>query len=328
MESWLSWPYMERSGIQEENYFPLAFSSWRQGEVVYGANVSMTTYNYIMDASVLGGLDSEPDIEALVNALYDYEEKAMYMRFCEGSDILEMFLEGSEDFWGMLDWEAGRCDFSGELFQKMMEVAKRYAYDENQECPILASDEPCHSLILFPSPSVKKQLGRVEVGVMFEDGCHAKVISAYQILAINANSTKKEGAWEFISYLLGEEGQRLIAVDATPVNREIFQEELVSYLEGWSREDGPRGVGSSYLFKGKYVKEMRDVYKSDITEEWIEAYIRCAEEARPLPVRTKPVLNVIREEAEDYFSGMKSLDEVIGIMENRVQLYLNEHKIG
>lgn len=52
---------------------------------------------------------------------------------------------------------------------------------------------------------------------------------------------------------------------------------------------------------------------------------KAAEDARPLPVRTKPVLEVTCEEAEDYFNGMKSLEEVIPVMENRVRLYLNEN---
>lgn len=43
-----------------------------------------------------------------------------------------------------------------------------------------------------------------------------------------------------------------------------------------------------------------------------------------------PVLDklsgIICEEASYYFSGAKSLDEVIGIMESRAQLYFNENK--
>lgn len=35
------------------------------------------------------------------------------------------------------------------------------------------------------------------------------------------------------------------------------------------------------------------------------------------------VLNIIMEEADAYFNGQKSLDEVVGIMQNRVQLYLD-----
>ena len=318
-------PYMESSGIKEEDYFPLAFSSWRRDEKIYGINVDVVTYCYSMERSVLGGDSGEPDIETLVDALYGHDDRAMYMRFSGAGDILELFLEGSEDLWGMIDWEEGRCDFGGELFAKMMEVAKRYAYDENLEYPILASFDTCDSLLAFQPPSMLEEMGRVNVGVMFDDGCYPVVNSTYQILSVNANSRQKQGAWEFIAWLLGEEGQQvLMRNDGVPVSRKAFREKIDEDRE--VLENGhPVWVGSSYLVRGKYVDEMREIKEEDITEEWIEAFIKAAEDARPLPVRTKPVLEVIREEAEDYFNGMKSLEEVISIMENRVQLYLNEN---
>ncbi|HBA46590.1 MAG TPA: hypothetical protein DCZ91_02070 [Lachnospiraceae bacterium] len=96
-------PYMEGSGIKEEDYFPLAFSSWRRDEKIYGINVTVFTHCYSMDLSVLGGNGGEPDIETLVDALYGYEDRAMYMRFSEAGDILRLFLEGSENLWGMID---------------------------------------------------------------------------------------------------------------------------------------------------------------------------------------------------------------------------------
>lgn len=318
-------PYMESSGIKEEDYFPLAFSSWRRDEKIYGINAAVFTHCYSMDASVLGGNSGEPDIETLVDALYGYDDRAMYMRFSEAGDIMTLFLEGSEDLWGMIDWEGNRCDFGGELFAKMMEVAKRYAYDENQEYPILASFDTCDSLYAFQPPSMLEEMGRVNVGVMFDDGCYPVVNSSYQILSINANSRQKQGAWEFIAWLLGEEGQQLLMEnDGVPVSRTAFQKKIDEHMKAL-QNGHPVSVGSGHLVKGKYVYEMREIEEGDITDEWIEAFIRAAEDARPLPVRTKPVLEVICEEAEDYFHGMKSLEEVIPVIENRVQLYLDEN---
>lgn len=50
------------------------------------------------------------------------------------------------------------------------------------------------------------------------------------------------------------------------------------------------------------------------------------EEARPLPVRTKFILEVILKEAQDYFDGYKSTNEVINLINNLVQLYLDENR--
>lgn len=317
-------PYMERTGIKEEDYFPIAFSSWRSGDSVYGINVTLSSYRFSIDASVLGG-KPEPDPETLADALLTREEKGMYARFCDAQDILELFLAGSEDFWGMIDWERGTCDFSGQLFTKLLQVAKEYAYDENLDRPILAERINCDSLLSFDAPSVQEKKGIVTAGILFDDGCHPAQNSLYQIFAINANSGQKEGAWEFIRFLLGKESQMVISDSfASPVLRTAFDEMVQGNLKELKKQGSIR-IGHSYLYKGKYVETEEIFYDGDITEEWVTAFTRAAEDTRPLPVRTAPLLDIICQEAQDYFGGIKNVDEVVSIIRNRVQLYLDEN---
>ncbi len=56
--------YMEASGVREEDYFPLTFSVWRQGESIYGVSARMNILGIRMDEEVLGGRE-EPDIETV-----------------------------------------------------------------------------------------------------------------------------------------------------------------------------------------------------------------------------------------------------------------------
>ena len=63
-----------------------------------------------------------------------------------------------------------------------------------------------------------------------------------------------------------------------------------------------------------------------IKTEKIPYYKKMLEEARYLPLRSAPILDIICEEAEDYFNGDKSAEEVIKVIENRVKLYVNERK--
>lgn len=64
----------------------------------------------------------------------------------------------------------------------------------------------------------------------------------------------------------------------------------------------------------------------EVSEERQAEYRQMIEEARPLPVRTKFILEVILIEAQDYFDGYKSTNEVINLINNRVQLYLDENR--
>ena len=62
-----------------------------------------------------------------------------------------------------------------------------------------------------------------------------------------------------------------------------------------------------------------------LENEKLPNFIQMIEDARYLPIRTQPLLDIVCEEAEAYFSGVKSMEEVIAIIENRVNLYINEH---
>ncbi len=55
-----------------------------------------------------------------------------------------------------------------------------------------------------------------------------------------------------------------------------------------------------------------------------DAYKKAIEDARPLPIRTAPILTIIQEETKDYFTGSKSAEEESRVINNRVQLYLDE----
>ena len=69
-------------------------------------------------------------------------------------------------------------------------------------------------------------------------------------------------------------------------------------------------------------KSIRGPY--DLTDRRIDELTEILEEARFLPVRTIPILEIIRDEAQDYFDGIKTIDEVSVLINNRVQLYLDE----
>ena len=61
-----------------------------------------------------------------------------------------------------------------------------------------------------------------------------------------------------------------------------------------------------------------------VQEDQIARFWECLDNAEPEPYRTEYILEIIKEETELYFTGDKSIEEISGIIENRVQLYLNE----
>ena len=233
---------------------------------------------------------------------------------CKGADagrVLWSFLEGTDSLWGMVDWEEGTCDFDTPLFGKLLEAARRFGDDgrKQPEAGIIES-RWFHDIFRYDSLEEQESEGKVSCGVLFDDGCYGAVRSTFT-MAVNANSTHKEGAWEFLRFLLGVEVQN--ADSATlPVNREAFEQWLQRNVEQGSNLITQEGVFC-------YTKE-------DITAKKQAEYRKAIEEARPYPIRTVPLLNIIQEEAAEYFGGVKSVEEVSRVVTNRVQLYLDEWK--
>lgn len=311
-------PYMEASGIREEDYFPLTFSSWRQGDLIYGVNPRLNVIDEQIVKEVLGSRET-PDIETLADALLSYEKGGIYAKGLDSGQVLNKFLRGTDSLWGMVDWENGCCDFNTPLFRKLLEAAMRYGDDGRRNSEFsLCGGRMYFDIFSFMGQEEQENAGMVTSGILFDDGCHTASWPWYT-MAINGNSLHKETAWEFICFLINEEAQT-VSLDVSlnsiiPVHRKAFDNWLEEYINCLTQIYYVDGIPVYPIY-----------HDIEVSEEKKEEYKKAIEDARPLPIRTAPILTIIREDAEDYFNGSKSADEVIGVINNRVQLYLNERK--
>ena len=316
-------PYMERSGIREEDYFPFTFGTWKNGDRIYGVSpASPVLAGYCMDSAFLGSTQ-EPDLETLLDALLSSREDAVFMKGCDSQELLKLFLAGTDTLWGMVDWEKGSCDFSKELFAKILEAARLYGDSGSRgETGYIAQNRSFMKIFYYDDSAERIRNGKVICGVLFDDGCRTAVTSNSS-LAVNTNSPHKEGAWEFIYFLLGDEAQS--ASSGAPASRKAFDGWVAEQKEAFT---GGKEIHSTYAnisAGGSIVITGETVYtEADITDEIIAEFRETLEAARPYPLRTVPILDIIRDEAEDYFNGSKSAEEAARLVTNRVQTYLDE----
>ena len=308
-------PYLESSGIDENNYFPATFGRWRKGAEIYSVLPTIEPSSYYMDGDALGG-NLEPDIEALVDSLLSRQEDAVYMEGMDSLGVLEMLLHGSENLCGAVEWTAGTCDFGGSLFARILETAKRYGDDSFHNYPGLLQRE-WYNLYMYKDRAVREEEGLASVGILFDDGCYPQVYPYHSYpLSVNANSTQKDGAWEFIYFLLGYEAQTAEKSGNYPANKSAFDAMIAKeQAEGLGATTG--GSNPEYFERSGY---------HYLTEERAEALKEVLENTRFLPTKTAPLLDIIYEEAQAYFAGLKSIEEVTALIENRVQLYLDENR--
>ncbi|MBR5358077.1 MAG: extracellular solute-binding protein [Clostridiales bacterium] len=139
--------------------------------------------------------------------------------------------------------------------------------------------------------------------------------------AIYAQTASPEGCWEFIKTLLSDDAQTLFAQNGqNPLNKEALAEMNAQAI------DDMNSLVDLYLSVG-YTEDQLRAYGipcDKVDETAAEAYVEAIENCTGLD-RSDPSVNaILKEEMPAYFEGQKSIDDVIPIIEDRVQTFLNE----
>jgi len=293
-------PLMAKSNIADDKYFP-AYKTLTKDNQVYGLCPSMEVVRMSIDKNVLPNKEI-PDLESLVDILLKYSSSTIFLNdYQEGIYIMDYFLCGSQDLWGMIDWENKTCDFSTELFSKILDVSKKFADNRNKGYAPIMRMEHCY-IGLYPGEKVLEKEGRVMLDFYFDDGNYPKYNPSVETLVINSGTSNLEGAWAFVSYVMSKTGQSYCAV---PTHKELFIEQNKELLK-----DLDAGIANTMV---------------EYTEEVMQDSIQVYEAGKYCPTNTEEILNIIYEESGAYFSGDKGKDEVIHIIQNRVQLLLDEY---
>lgn len=287
-------PYLEESGITSDKYFP-QYKGIVYKDKIYGVLPSGSVSGYAIKKAVLG-TDEVPDMESFVDKLLAYPEKAGFRKKNfdgDGWRIVKWLLDGSENLWGVVDWEKRQCDFSLPIFSKILDVGKRYAADGIQEYePILK----VLSWKIGMDPEIDSEW--VYLGYPFDAGYYP-MFDNLDSLMINANSKNIEGAFAFISYVMSKKGQNYMT---DSVHRE-FWESNANYQISLSQSGR-----TNYVFNEEIKERIKE--QNDL--------------CHLIPRRPEAILNIVYEEVNDYIFGNKTKEAVIEIIQNRVQLYLDE----
>lgn len=293
-------PLMKESGFSDDSYFPF-YKALTYKEHVYGLSPYGSVTGCGVKEEVIGG-DEIPSFEEFVDDVLYYPENAIFFNNVQKyPKILGYFLNNSETLWGMIDWENCTCDFTVDLFSKILDIAKRYGDATNKGYEPIMIIEP-QNPGSYPEKKYYEENGWVTVDYWFDDGNYPEAQVSFETLMINSNTKNLEGAWAFVSYCMSERGQSYET--SSPANKKAYT--------------------NAY-------EDMRALYKSEAEAEKyysmsaIENYKELLENGRYAPYKTEPILNIILEETEAFFSGAKNKEQVIEIIQNRVSLFLKEN---
>lgn len=264
-----------------------------------------------------------------------------FMQAVEASDaeILQYGLSGADIvfYYGLLDnenaelidWENGESHLTEDLFLEILAFASRYADrgqipqedvgDALREGRIAAVGSVCLELSELNYLEACFEGEPANIGFPRSEGNGIYVTP--NMLYVNAGSKGKDGAYEFLRFLVSEEGQRRYVernrsgggVSLMPIRLDILDE--MTALEMRKAGETTARSATGVLF-----------VKDGFTQEQKERFDRLLEKAEPGNWHAAEIMSIVYEELEPYFAGQRTAAEAAANLDNRVQLYLDECK--
>ncbi len=236
-----------------------------------------------------------------------------------------------------IDEETGKCSFDSQGFKDLLEFLKTLP----EELPEQDWEDPDYWIenqmqyiegrtLLMTSTITSAQsliytfgnFGTSEVtyiGFPSENGKGA-VLNCYDRYAISAKTPNREGVWEFMRYYYTDEFQE--SVHQMPINKEIWMEKASAAMEKpyWEDENGEKHYEEYTTWIGE-----KEVILEPFTQEQVDDLFDYVSSVTTVYNYDQSLIDIIEEEAAPFFAGQKNVDEVVNIIQNKIQLYLDEN---
>lgn len=137
------------------------------------------------------------------------------------------------------------------------------------------------------------------------EGSNGSTFELGTLLAISAASDNKEGAWEFLRFVLSDEMQ-MGEYQFLPVSRRVVEKQIELGLAGELQTESFKTV--------------------QITQKDADKLLRLIDETEYLSGRDDVIKNIIRDEAAAFFDGAKSAEETARVIQSRVSIYVAEQR--
>ena len=266
---------------------------------------------------------------------WSLEEMMDYFEMHEAKDVMKadsyQLLECCMLFHmsSFVDWKHGTSDFSNQDFYRILEFCKRNGRPEGEPYHAILDNVEKQSELLYDISvdcvtdlNLLEQIYEAEgytfIGFPTSDGSCGNVFEerggGFGIASV---SEQKQGAWEFIEMCLKEKTQ--FSFETTFDGLMISNENRARYFEeavalGEDMSNGERVVMATYGDLNAYYPIAADVI--NIETLFASAQVPSGYDAY--------IMEILKEEAKDYFEDSKTVEEMAEIVDSRVEIYLRE----
>ena len=339
-------PYMEGSGtVRREDFL----DGLLEGYTINGSLVCVPTRFAL---STIVGRDSQTDL------LEGWGIDDVYMLMESHPEMMELVSSGSRRLDGpeggrgeekgrdymlkeffpayylerFVDWEAGECSFDSGEFRELLLWLEGHVEKEQPETAtgrrIIYETyyAPEDALLMEARDVTFNNLLRIEaqiggkvrfLGFPTADGRGTAACRVVDKLGMVSNGLHKEGAWDFLEYYISRGTEESFYLNYLPTR--------ISLLRDMAEKAAAPQPGMSTFYSSIWIGDDRHEvdefpqYLADALMEQIEGM-----DFRPRSAAEEQIIEIVAEEADIYYKGDKSLEDVTAVIQNRVGLLLKE----
>ncbi len=330
------YPYIDKDGeMAREDFFPNVLAAYEYDGKLYRLVPSFHIYTVSGKTAEVG---TQPGwtLEELKQVMAAKPEGTQIFSEMTRDDLMRCGIQMSGDQF--IDWKTGECSFDSEEFISLLEFAGEFPetlgpdyYGENfwenyasfwREGKVLLE---MLYLTSFSNYNYDKKGTFGEditlIGFPVKEGNGAALAGNLE-LAMSSKSKYKDGVWQFMRYFLTEEYQGKIdyqwplslkqteRLGQAAMKKSTYEDENGNMVE----------VDETYMINGV------EIPITPMTREEVDGLVEYVKSVNQLYSYNEALINIVMEEAAPYFAGQKKAKEVAGIIQSRVQIYVNENR--
>lgn len=246
------------------------------------------------------------------------------------ADMLQIIME--QNMAEFVDWETRTCSFESDTFKELLQFVNMYP-DEglSTEANLLEYAEMFHEdeIVLYPNSicdvsgySFMKALWGEEVAYVGYPTANRNGIQMTDVgnsYVITEKSANKEEIWKILKHMITNPK---LAEMGLPSYKPSFESACEKAMERNMVEEADGSIVEAPIMELEVEDMVFEIFAS--TKEEVDKVRNLCETAVPMKNASPKIKNIIMEEAVAYFNGQKTIDEVVGVIQNRAMLYLNE----
>ena len=249
-------------------------------------------------------------------------------------EMMQYLMAFNQD--AFIDWETGECRFDSEQFEAVLKFVSRFpdtleSGKEEEYLPgKVQSGEILYTIVdiyNLKSLQIYQEMFGKEVSLGFPamDGQGGTLLFPKNAFGITSMSQQKEGAWAFVESVLGAEEEiynlRWMLGEFPSLKKHM------DTIASSEMEEDRKWAEEGYEFGARIFEDGTVIQFHALTREEIDTILGLVKHASPyFSAQEDQVLRIIGEEAAAYYSGQKKAEDVMRIIQNRVQLYVNESR--